>query len=360
MSIDVLTQQGEPVESERSGPVARPRVGLVPFLIAAFAWVGCFIAISPTARWLTANVFRLDPKGRLGAAVEFYLSDVPVIMLLLVAVGFVMNLINSYFTVERIQSLLSGRREYVGNVLAALLGVVTPFCSCSAVPMFMGFVEGGIPLGVTFSFLVSAPMVNEIALVMLLGAFGVRVALLYMASGLVIAILSGMVIGRLKMEKYVESWVRERQKQNRSVAGPPLTLAERAAVARGEAFKLARKVLPYILVAIALGAALYGYVPADVIQRWAGRSSWWAVPAAVAIGIPLYAGSIAIVPIIQPLLLKGAAVGTLLAFMMAVVGLSAPEVVILRKVIKPRLIATLVGVVGVGIALTGWMFNAIM
>jgi uncharacterized membrane protein YraQ (UPF0718 family) len=259
--------------------------------------------------------------------------------------------------------MLSGKRLGVGNVMAASLGIVTPFCSCSAVPLFIGFLQAGVPLGITFSFLISAPMVNEVALALLFGMFGWKVAALYLGMGLLIAIVAGLVIGKLGMERHLEDWVRDMQNSQ------PVSGVDIAALSGGERIdsgfahvrQIVGKVWPYILLGIALGAGIHGYVPEDFMASIMGKDApWWSVPAAVAIGVPMYTNAAGIIPIVEALMGKGAALGTVLAFMMAVIALSAPEIIILRKVLKPRLIATFVGVVAAGILLVGYVFNAVL
>jgi uncharacterized protein len=266
-------------------------------------------------------------------------------------------MINSHFTPERTRAMLAGRSEGMANVMAASLGVFTPFCSCSAVPLFIGFVQAGVPLGVTFSFLISAPMVNEVALTLLLGLFGWKVALLYLSLGLFIAIVAGWVIGRLKMEAYLEDWVRDMPKVQATAGDTSMTLHERINAGFGSMREIVGKVWPYILAGIAIGAGIHGYVPEDFMASFMGREAWWSVPLAVLIGIPMYTNAAGIIPIVQALLAKGAALGTVLAFMMSVIALSLPEMVILRKVLKVRLIATFIGVVAVGILIVGYVFN---
>jgi hypothetical protein len=269
--------------------------------------------------------------------------------------------VRSFFTPERTRALLAGKRESVGNVLAAALGVVTPFCSCSAVPLFIGFVEVGIPLGVTLSFLVAAPMVNEVALVLLLGLFGWRIAALYLATGLGIAIVSGFVLGRLRLERWVEPWVYESmQRSAATYEAERLGLAGRLAKGVEAVREIVGKVWLYVVLGIAVGAGVHGYVPEGLLAGIMGKAAWWSVPAAVAIGVPMYSNAAGIIPIVQALLGKGAALGTVLAFMMSVIALSLPEMVILRKVLRPRLIATFVGVVASGILAVGWLFNAVL
>ena len=245
--------------------------------------------------------------------------------------------------------------------MAASLGIVTPFCSCSAVPLFIGFVQAGVPLGVTFSFLISAPMVNEVALALLFGLFGWKIAALYLALGLTVAIVAGWVIGRLKMERHLEDWVRDMPKWLQPAAGADaLTLAERIDVGLASVREIVGKVWPYILAGIAIGAAIHGWVPQDFMASFMGRDAWWSVPLAVLIGVPMYTNAAGIIPIVQALLAKGAALGTVLAFMMSVIALSLPEMIILRKVLKLRLIATFVAVVATGILLVGFVFNAVL
>ena len=278
--------------------------------------------------------------------------------MLLTGIVFLMGMINSHFTPERTRAMLAGRSEGTANVMAATLGVFTPFCSCSAVPLFIGFVQAGVPLGVTFSFLISAPMVNEVALTLLLGLFGWKVALLYLSLGLFIAIVAGWVIGRLKMEAYLEDWVRDMPKIQATAGDTSMPLYERINAGVSSVREIVGKVWPYILAGIAIGAGIHGYVPEDFMASFMGKEAWWSVPLAVLIGIPMYTNAAGIIPIVQALLAKGAALGTVLAFMMSVIALSLPEMVILRKVLKVRLIATFIGVVAVGILIVGYVFNS--
>lgn len=296
--------------------------------------------------------------ARFRSAIEFFAIEVPKVLLLLVAVVFVVAILRSYFSAARARRLLTGKRELGGNVLAALLGVGTPFCSCSAVPLFIGFVTAGVPLGVTFSFLISAPMVNEVALVLLFGLFGWRVAALYLVTGLLIAVTAGWTIGRFQMERFVEPWVWN------VVPGDSLelrkTFRDRLAEGRSAVREIVGKVWLYVVAGIAVGATIHGYVPSDVLAPLMGRDAWWAVPIAVAIGVPMYSNAAGMIPIVQALLGKGAALGTVLAFMMSVIALSLPELVILRKVLRPRLIMVFVAVVAAGILAVGYLFNAVL
>jgi len=330
------------------------------FGIAALAlWYLLYQSIEAFAKWVTYSALGLAEGSHLGAAVEFFVYDTPKVLLLLTLVVFVVGVIRSFFTPESTRKILSGKRESLGNVLAALLGIVTPFCSCSAVPLFIGFVTAGIPLGVTFSFLISAPMVNEVALVLLYGLFGWRVAALYLGTGLLIAIVSGWVIGRLRMEKHVESWVYQAEAGENSAQERP-TWESRIQYGVSAVREIVGKVWLYVIAGIALGAAIHGYVPEDFMASIMGKQAWWSVPIAVLIGIPMYSNAAGIIPVVQALLGKGAALGTVLAFMMSVIALSLPEMIILRKVLKPRLIGVFLAVVGLGIILIGYLFNALL
>ncbi len=327
--------------------------------LAALLWFGLYKSLIPFSEYLVA-LLPVDRAGHLGGALQFFFYDTPKVLLLLTGIVFVMGMINSWFTPERTRALLTGRSEGVANIMAATLGIFTPFCSCSAVPLFIGFVQAGVPLGVTFSFLISAPMVNEVALTLLLGMFGWKIALLYMSLGLTIAIVAGWIIGRLKMEKYMEDWVRDLPRVDASVTGEAMSLAGRIDGGFTSVHEIVGKVWPYILAGIAIGAGIHGYVPADFMASFMGKSAWWSVPLAVLIGVPMYTNAAGVIPIVQALLGKGAALGTVLAFMMSVIALSLPETIILRKVLKPRLIATFVGVVACGILLVGYVFNLVL
>ena len=291
---------------------------------------------------------------------EFFVFESPKVLMLLVLVVFGVGIVRSFFTPERTRRILAGKRESVGNVLAALLGVVTPFCSCSAVPLFIGFVEVGVPLGVTLSFLISAPMVNEIALVLLFGLFGWKVAALYLVTGLTIAIVAGFILGRMKLERYVEGWVYESMKAEATFEREHLGFTGRVKKGLEAVREIVGKVWPWVIAGIAVGAGIHGYVPEGLLASFMGKSAWWSVPAAVLIGVPMYSNAAGIIPVVEALLGKGAALGTVLAFMMAVIGLSLPEIIILRKVLRPQLIAAFVGVVATGILLVGWLFNAVI
>lgn len=293
----------------------------------------------------------------LARAVEYFVTHVPKLLLLLAAAVFVVSFIRSFFTAEKTRALLAGRRRFAGNVLAASLGVVTPFCSCSAVSLFIGFVRAGVPLGVTFSFLIAAPMVNEIALGLLLASFGWKVAGLYLLTGLLIAIFAGVLIGRMSLERHVEPWVQEAAIGNALLPDERLAFRRRLAFAYDATREVIWRVWPFLVIAIALGAAIHGYVPENALAGVVGRKAWWSVPASVASGVPLYANAAAVVPVVKSLLDKGAALGTVLAFMMAVTALSLPEIFLLRTVLRARLIALFVATVAAGILLVGYLFN---
>ena len=342
------------IEESSQGRLAK---WLLSLLIATVAWVLAYSQLTAFANWVV-GLLSLSRETHFGEAVHFFFYDTLKVLLLLTGIVFVMGIIQTFFSPERTRALLSGKREGVGNVLAATLGIVTPFCSCSAVPLFIGLLSAGVPLGVTFSFLISAPMVNEVALVLLFGMFGWEVAGLYLGLGLLVAIIAGLVIGKLKMERHLEDWVQKiLAGQVAQPDGERLSWLERLEAGGAHVREIVGKVWPYILAGIALGAAIHGYVPQDFMASFMGRDEWWAVPAAVLLGVPMYTNAAGIIPIVEALIGKGAALGTVLAFMMAVIALSAPEMIILRKALKPALIATFVGVVATGILLVGYIFN---
>jgi len=333
-------------------------------LLALVAWWLVYRSLPAFSEWFTFTLAGLVPGSRIGSAVAFFVLDAPKVLLLLTLVVFGVGIVRSFFTPERARRILSGRRESAGGVLAALLGVVTPFCSCSAVPLFIGFVTSGVPLGVTFAFLVSAPMVNEIALVLLYGLFGWKIAAIYTGTGLAIAVASGWTIGRLGMERHVEEWVYAMpagaDEGSDGDNTPKLSWRDRVDCGTNAVREIVGKVWPWVLAGIAVGGFIHGYVPENFMAAIMGAGAWWSVPLAVLIGIPMYSNAAGIIPIVQALLGKGAALGTVLAFMMSVIALSLPEMIILRKVLKIRLIATFAGVVGAGILLVGYLFNALL
>ncbi|MCL5264184.1 MAG: permease [Chloroflexi bacterium] len=332
----------------------------VKLVIAAALWVAAYQYLEPLSGAVSYSLLGLDPASHLGSAVGFFLYDVPKILLLLSLIVFLVGIVRSFFTPERARKALGGRREGIGNVLAATLGIVTPFCSCSAVPLFLGFVESGVPLGVTFSFLISAPMVNEVALALLFGMFGWRVAALYVATGLGVAISAGWIIGRLHLERWVADWVYQVRMGEVQLLEGHQSWTDRIDYAVQAVRDIVGKVWPYVIAGIAVGAAIHGYVPEDFMAGIMGKSAWWSVPAAVLVGIPMYSNAAGIIPVVQALMEKGASLGTVLAFMMSVIALSLPEVIILRRVLKWQLIAVFLGVVGTGIIAVGYLFNAVL
>jgi uncharacterized membrane protein YraQ (UPF0718 family) len=325
------------------------------------AWFAAYASLIPFADQVIV-LLGLSRETRLGEAVHFFFYDTPKVLLLLTGIVFLMGVVHTFVSPERTRAMLSGKRLGVGNVMAASLGIVTPFCSCSAVPLFIGFLSAGVPLGVTFSFLVSAPMVNEVALALLFGLFGWKVAGLYLVLGLSVAITAGMVIGKLGMERHLEDWVREMQaSQSADYVGEELHWAERIDAGVAHVRDIVGKVWPYILAGIGLGAAIHGYVPQDFMASIMGKDApWWSLPAAVLIGVPMYSNAAGILPVVEALIGKGAALGTVLAFMMSVIALSLPEMIILRKVLKVPLIATFAGVVAFGILVVGYVFNLVL
>ncbi|MBU0663186.1 MAG: permease [Proteobacteria bacterium] len=358
-----------PIQQHNQGSGPQPEPALptllkVKYTLIGLAGVGLWFALyrqlHAMAEYLVFSLLGMKAGSHLGEAVLFFFYDTPKVLMLLTLIVFAVGVLRSFFTPERTRKILAGKRESVGNVLAALLGIVTPFCSCSAVPLFIGFVTAGVPLGVTFSFLISAPMVNEVALVLLYGLLGWKVAAIYLSTGLLIAIFAGWTIGRLKMEDSIEDWVRELDGNAANIPDQNLTWVERFGHGKTAVRDIVGKVWIYVVAGIAVGAGIHGFVPEGFMASIMGKDVWWSVPTAVLIGIPMYSNAAGIVPVVQALLGKGAALGTVLAFMMSVIALSFPEMVILRKVLKPRLIAVFIGVVGAGIMLVGYLFNIII
>jgi uncharacterized protein len=338
------------------GPVRRPRL-LWPVLGALAAWCAVYAVIQPAATYLTRDLLGFDLATHAGGAVAFFAYEAPKVLLLLTLVVFGVGIVRSFFTPERTRAILAGKPESVGNVLAAALGIVTPFCSCSAVPLFIGFLTAGIPLGVTFSFLISAPMVNEVALALLFGLFGWKVAALYLGTGLLVAIVAGWVIGRLRLERHVEPWVYAVTPAAAPGSVERTGWNDRLQMGLDAVRDIVGKVWPWVLVGIAVGAGIHGWVPRDFMASIMGKGAWWSVPLAVLVGVPMYSNAAGIIPVVHALLEKGAALGTVLAFMMSVIALSLPEMIILRKVLRPALIATFIGVVAAGIIVVGYLFN---
>jgi len=338
-------------------PMAR---ALVLGLLGFAAWYLIYRQLEPFSYFFAYSLLGLERGNHLGEAIQFFVYDTPKVMMLLTLIVFVIGIVRSFFTQARTRKYLAGKRESAGNVMAALLGIVTPFCSCSAVPLFLGFVQAGVPLGVTFSFLIAAPMVNEIAVVLLYGLLGWKVAAIYLGTGLMIAMISGWVIGRFKLEHWIEEWVQALRAGEAVDIEESLSWGDRLGRGREAVRDIVGKVWIYVIAGIGAGAAIHGYVPETFMSSIMGKDAWWSVPAAVVVGIPMYSNAAGIVPVVEALLGKGAALGTVLAFMMSVIALSLPEMVILRKVLKPRLIAVFIGVVGCGILFTGFLFNLII
>ncbi len=341
--------------------IRRPKVPLpLVVAVAAVAWLVSWLVEAPLAGWISFSVLGLEEGSHLGEAVAFFLLDVPKVLLLLVGIVTLVTLIRSFFPPERVRAALVGRGTAVGTVGAAAFGIVTPFCSCSAVPLFIGFLEAGIPLGVTFAFLISSPMVNEVALVLLWGLFGPWIALVYMVAGLATAIAGGFVIGRLGLERYVEDYVWKIQASPTAVVTIRPTWSDRLTEAWSYTRDLLRRITPYLLVGIGIGALIHGYAPTDLVAAIGGRSNPLAVPIVILIALPLYSNAAGTIPIVQALLDKGMPMGTTLAFMMAITAISLPEFIILRRVIKPQLLAIFAGVVTLGILAIGYLFNALI
>ncbi|WP_434287613.1 permease [Celeribacter sp. SCSIO 80788] len=349
------------IQTHPSHP-ARPdwlwHLGVIAFVLL---WWLIYHRLQPLADWLTAQL-PVERHSHTGEAIAFFLYDVPKVMMLLTLIVFAMGVVRSFFSPEKTRALLSGKREGIGNILSAGLGVLTPFCSCSAVPLFIGFVSAGVPLGVTFSFLIAAPMVNEVALVLLFGLVGWQVAATYLAFGLGLAVVAGFVIGKLNLEGWLQDWVRDIHSGTGGVdipEGERLTMVDRYRFGIQAVKEIFGKVWVWILLGIAMGALIHGYVPEDLMVRIMGADAWWSVPAAVVMGIPMYTNAAGVIPIVEALLGKGAALGTVLAFMMSVIALSLPEMIILKQVLTYRLIAVFIGVVGCGILAVGFLFNLI-
>jgi uncharacterized protein len=338
---------------------ARQILKLILLGLGLLAWYPVYSHLVPFSNWMAYDLFGIAHGTHLGESVSFFFLDIPKVFMLLLLIVWAVGVIRSFFTPERTRAILAGKREFLGHGLAGALGVVTPFCSCSAVPLFIGFMEAGIPLGVTFSFLITAPMVNEIALALLLAMFGWRIALLYMTTGLVIAISTGIVISHLKMERQVEDWVYEIRMGQAPAHLQTLTWMGRIDYGFHQVRDIVGRVWPYIILGIGAGAAIHGYIPAGLMAEYMGKT-WWSVPAVVLFGVPWYSNAAGVIPIVEALMGKGAALGTTLAFMMSIIAISFPEVVILRKVLKPKLIVVFISVVAVGITIVGYLFNAIL
>ena len=322
-------------------------------------WYIIYHNLQPVTDRLIDSVFSMPKGAHLTEAIRFFVFEFPKVMMLLTLIIFCVGIIRTYFTPERTRKALEGKKTFTGNVMASALGIVTPFCSCSAIPLFLGFVESGVPLGVTFSFLISSPMINEVAVVLLYGMFGWKVAAIYVGTGLAIAIIAGWIIGLLKLEKWVEPWVYETHPGNNGEEEEKISFGGRVSLGYDAIREIVGKVWIYVALGIAVGAGAHGYVPEEFMAALMGKSAWYSVPLSILIGIPLYSNAAGIVPIVSVLIEKGASLGTALAFMMAVIGLSLPEMIILRKVLMLPLIFTFIGVVGSGIMIVGYLFNMI-
>ncbi len=331
---------------------------LLPIILLPF-WVLLYHFLQPISDFFIDDILKLTKGEHLTEAIRFFIFEYPKVLLLLILIIFFVGIVRTFFTPERTRKALEGKKTFTGNVMASLLGIVTPFCSCSAIPLFLGFVEAGVPLGVTFSFLIASPMINEVAVVLLYGLFGWKVALIYIGTGLFIAILAGWIIGKLKLEKWVESWVYETKVGQNSLGVEKTKFSDRIKFGYEAVKDIVGKVWLYVALGIAVGAGAHGYVPAEFMVSFMGKDVWYAVPLSVLIGIPLYSNAAGIVPIVSVLIEKGASLGTALAFMMSVIGLSLPEMIILRKVLKLPLIFTFIAIVGVGIMIVGYLFNLI-
>lgn len=329
------------------------------FSLSFIIWIGLFLNLEEITNLVVFSLLGLIPKTHFTNSIWFFLFEVPKVLLLLLIIVFFVGILRSYLSPEKIKNILEGKRLFTGNIFASLFGIITPFCSCSAIPLFLGFVESGIPLGATFSFLIAAPLINEVAVVLLFGLFGWQIAMLYVITGITLAIFSGFLIGNLKLEKYVEEWVYKIKVDKTNQVKTEHTFNTRLEYASIVVIDTISKVWLYIILGIAVGAGIHGYVPQNFLADLMGKSAWWSVPFAVIIGVPLYSGATGIIPVVQALLGKGAALGTVLAFMMSVIGLSFPEIIILKKVLKLQLIAIFVSIVTFGIILIGYLFNII-
>ncbi|MFA6410572.1 MAG: permease [Candidatus Buchananbacteria bacterium] len=319
-----------------------------------------FYPIKILADFITYSLLKIKAETLLAEAVDYFIFDTIKILILLAVIIFIVSLVRTYLPPEKIRQFLIKKNPYLGYILAALFGIITPFCSCSAIPLFLGFVQAGVPLGVTFSFLVASPMINEVALVLLFGLFGLKIAALYIFSGLIIAIVSGIIIGRLKVENLVADFVWQNQIKNINLGNEKMLFKDRITYAKSYTWDIIKKVWPYIIIGVGVGAWIHGYVPADFLAKYAGADKWYAVPLAVLIGIPLYSNAAGVIPLVSALTEKGVAIGTSLAFMMAITALSLPEFMILKKVMKTKLIFIFAGIVGLGIIFTGYLFNFIL
>lgn len=329
-------------------------------ILLLVVWTALYLNLDKVADLIVYRIIGLEEGKHLTESIWFFIFEVPKVMLLLILIIFIVGFIRSYFSPEKTRKALVGKSLFTGNIMASVLGIVTPFCSCSAIPLFIGFIEAGIPLGVTFSFLIAAPMINEIALVLLIGLFGWKVALIYVTTGLVIATLAGYIIEKLKLQRYVADWVFKMQGNNENTEAIHFTLLSRIKSGLTAVYDIVSKIWLYILIGIAIGAGAHGYVPDAYLAEVLGPHNWYSIPLAILVGIPLYSNAAGIIPIVSVLIEKGVSLGTALAFMMSVIGLSLPEVIILKKVLKWQLILVFIAVVAVGILLVGIIFNYVL
>jgi len=332
---------------------------ILSFPVFIALWVAIYINLGNLTNLIIYDILSLSKGTHLTESIWFFVFEVPKVFMLLLLIVFLVGIIRSYFSPERTRKLLSGRTRFMGNITAGALGTVTPFCSCSAIPLFLGFIQSGVPLGVTFSFLISAPMVNEVAVVLLFGLFGWQTAMIYLFSGLTLAITSGYIIGKLNLEKYLDDWVTKMPTKKSKEEIDSLSFVDRIEIGKDNVKEIISKVWIYIVLGIGIGAGIHGYIPENFMAELMGKDAWWSVPIAVLIGIPMYSNAAGIIPIVQALLGKGAALGTVLAFMMSVIALSLPEIIILRKVLKLPLIFTFVTIMAIGIIFIGCLFNFI-
>jgi uncharacterized protein len=329
-------------------------------LVLVPLWFILYFNLSGISNFIIDALLKLPKGEHLTETLRFFIFEVPKVLLLLTLIIFVVGIVRTYFSPERTRRALEGKSRLTGNLMGGMLGIVTPFCSCSAIPLFLGFVESGVPLGATFSFLIAAPMINEVAIVLLLGMFGLKVTAIYILSGLSIAILSGWVIGKLNPTHWVADWVYKTKFEGERPQEEKMDMDARILAGFTAVKEIVGKVWVYVLAGIAVGAAAHGYVPEDFMVSVMDKSHWYAVPLSVAVGVPLYSNAAGIIPIVSVLIEKGVPLGTALAFMMAVIGLSLPELIILKKVLKWQFIAAFVSIVTVGILITGYLFNAIL
>jgi len=340
--------------------ISLKKFSVIKLALMLAVWILAYLSLSGLADLFVDTLFRMKRGAHFSEAVRFFIYEVPKVFLLLVLIIFVVGIIRSFFSPEKTRKALEGKPLFIGNVMAALLGIVTPFCSCSAIPLFLGFVEAGIPLGVTFSFLIAAPMINEVALVMLIGLVGWKIALIYVGTGLIIAILAGFVLEKFKLQRYVAEWVYQVKVGESGEDQTRLSLEKRIMAGITAVKEIVSKIWIYVIAGIAIGAGAHGFVPDDFLARALGSGSWYSVPLAILVGVPLYSNAAGIIPIVSVLIEKGVSLGTALAFMMSVIGLSLPEVIILKKVLKWQLIAVFIGVVASGIVIVGFVFNWLM